>query len=110
MKKKKKATIIKKSSKSGFSGVYFHKNMKGKGLRKSTIESLIKDHPDERPLFFQIKPTLSVRLFFWGGYTIVLSYWDFAQGKVRLLYQGKASCDRVMLPNLWYMLGVLVFP
>ena len=31
-------------------------------------------------------------------------------GKSELLFQGKASCDRVALPNLLCMLGILVLP
>ena len=33
-------------------------------------------------------------------FTTVLSHWDFSHGKFRLLFPGKASCDRVTLPNL----------
>ena len=42
--------------------------------------------------------------------TAVLYQWDFSHGKFGLLSPGKASCDRVTLPNLVCMLGVLVFP
>ena len=42
--------------------------------------------------------------------TAVLSRWDFSYGKIWLLSPGKASCDRVALPNPRCMLGVLVFP
>ena len=41
---------------------------------------------------------------------IVLSQWDFCHGKFGLLSLGKASFDRVALPNLLCMLVVLVFP
>ena len=41
---------------------------------------------------------------------IVLSKWDFSHGKFGLPSTGKASCDRVALPNLRCMLGILVFP
>ena len=34
----------------------------------------------------------------------VLSNWDFSRGKFELLSLGKASCDRVVLPNVWCML------
>ena len=37
----------------------------------------------------------------------VLSQWDFSYGKFGLLSLGKASCDRVALPKLQCMLGVL---
>ena len=40
----------------------------------------------------------------------VLPEWDFSHGKFGLPSPEKASCDRVALPNLRYMLGVLVFP
>ena len=51
---------------------------------------------------------LFLSLFF---ITTVLSHWYFFQGKFGLLFfQGKASCDRVALPNLRCMLSVLVFP
>ena len=43
-------------------------------------------------------------------FTTVLSKWDFSNGKFRLLSKGKASCDRVVLPNLKRMLNVFVFP
>ena len=46
-------------------------------------------------------------LFF---FRTVLSLWDFSHGKFGLLFPGKARCDRVALPNLRCMLGVLVFP
>ena len=36
--------------------------------------------------------------------------WDYSHGKFELPSPGKASCDRVVLPNLWCMLGVSVFP
>ena len=42
-------------------------------------------------------------------FTTVLSQWDFSYGIFELLSPGKASCDRVMLPNLRCMLGVLAF-
>ena len=48
--------------------------------------------------------------FFFLLFTTVLSQWDFFCGKFRLLSLGKASCNRVALPNLLCMLGVLVFP
>ena len=41
--------------------------------------------------------------------TTVLSQWDFPHGKFGLLPPGKASCDRIALPKLLCMLGVLVF-
>ena len=40
--------------------------------------------------------------------TTVLSHWDFSHGKFKLLSPGKAGCNRVALPNLLCMLGVLV--
>ena len=40
-------------------------------------------------------------------FTTVLSHWDFSHEKFGLLSPGKASCDRVALPNLRCMLGVL---
>ena len=43
-------------------------------------------------------------------FTTVLFQWDFSHGKSGLLSPGKASCDRVALPNLLCVLGVLVFP
>ena len=39
----------------------------------------------------------------------VLCQWDFSHGKFELPSPGKAICDRVALPNLRCMLGVLVF-
>ena len=43
-------------------------------------------------------------------FTNVLSHWDFFHGKFGSLSPGKASCDRVALPNLRCTLGVLEFP
>ena len=43
-------------------------------------------------------------------FTVVLSQWDFSHGKFGLLSPGKASCDRIALANLRYVLGVSVFP
>ena len=43
-------------------------------------------------------------------YQSVLPRWNFSYGKFRLPSLGKARCDRVALPNLGCMLGVLVFP
>ena len=42
--------------------------------------------------------------------TGVLSHWDFSQREIRVVFPGEASNDRVALPNLRCMLGVLVFP
>ena len=39
---------------------------------------------------------------------VLLSHWDFSHGKFRLPSRGKASCDRVALPNPWCIFGVLV--
>ena len=44
---------------------------------------------------------------FFFFFTTVLSQWDFSCGKFGLLSLGKASCDRVTLPNLRCMLGVV---
>ena len=42
--------------------------------------------------------------------TTVLSHSDFSPiGKVGLISAGKASCDRVMLPNIQCMLDILMF-
>ena len=41
--------------------------------------------------------------------TTVLSQWDFSYGKLGLSSLGKASYDKVALPNLRCLLGVLVF-
>ena len=41
--------------------------------------------------------------------TTVLSHWKFSHGKFGLLFPEKASCDRVALPHLGCMLGVLCF-
>ena len=46
--------------------------------------------------------------FFFGG-VVMLFYWDFSHGKFGLLSLGKAGCNRVVLPNLQWMLGVLAF-
>ena len=43
-------------------------------------------------------------------FTTVLSQWDFSHGKLRVPSLRKATCNRVALPNLGHMLGVLVFP
>ena len=40
-------------------------------------------------------------------FTTVLSQWNVSQRKFGLPSLGKASCDRVELPNLRRMLGVL---
>ena len=42
--------------------------------------------------------------------TTLLSQWNFSQGKFGLPSLGKATCDRVAIPNLRCMLGVLAFP
>ena len=42
-------------------------------------------------------------------FTTALSQWDFSNGKFGLPFPGKASCDRVALPDLGCILGVLVF-
>ena len=47
-------------------------------------------------------------IFFYN--CIVMSQWNFSQRKFGLPSLGKASCDRIALPNLRCMLGVLVFP
>ena len=47
--------------------------------------------------------------FLGGGSTTVLSHWISPMGKIGLFYQGKASCDRVALPNLRCIPGVLVY-
>ena len=82
--------------------------------------------PDESPAFSSSKPNTTFLLslartfnwnvlyfyfefFFFLLFTTVLSEWDFSHGKFGLLSPGKASCDRVALPNLPCMLGVLVF-
>ena len=41
--------------------------------------------------------------------TPVLFHWDFSHGKSSLLSRGKASCDRVVIPDLRCMLGVSFF-
>ena len=56
------------------------------------------------------KPRSAVTLFVNTFFTTVLSQYDFSHGKLRLLFSGKASCNRVALPNLLCILGVLVFP
>ena len=43
-------------------------------------------------------------------FTTVLFQWDFSHRKFGLPSLGKASCDRVALPNLRCMLCVLVLP
>ena len=54
--------------------------------------------------------SLLCKLWLWFFFcTAALSYWDFSHGKFRLLSLGKASCNRVALPNLRCMLGVLAF-
>ena len=40
-------------------------------------------------------------------FTTMLPHWKFSNGKFRLLSPGKASCDRVTLPNLWRILPVI---
>ena len=47
-----------------------------------------------------------VTFFFFYNCIAVLSHWDFYHGKFGLLSFEKASCDRVVLPNLWCTLGV----
>ena len=42
-------------------------------------------------------------------FTAVLSQWDFSHRKFGLPSPGKASCNKVALPNLGCMLGILVF-
>ena len=59
---------------------------------------------------FGIHQSFALSLFFTWLFTTVLSQWDFLHGKFGLPSPGKASCDRVALPNLRRMLGVLEFP
>ena len=59
------------------------------------------------PILCFITPTST---FFKILFTTVLSQWDFSHGKFGLPSTEKASCNRVSLPYLWCMLGVLVFP
>ena len=48
------------------------------------------------------------RVFF-VFFTTVLFHWVFSHGKLGLLSLAKANCDRVALPNLQCMLGVLFY-
>ena len=48
-------------------------------------------------------------LFFIFIFYKCMSPWDFSRGKFGLLSPGKVSCNRVALPNLLCVLGVLVF-
>ena len=53
----------------------------------------------------KISPFLLLLLFFnifKTFFTALSSQWDFSHGKFGLLSLGKASCDRVALPNLRY--------
>ena len=62
-----------------------------------------------RQLQSDVRELMSCDFFELLLFTTVLSQWDLPHGRIRLLSPGKASCDRVKLPNLWCMLGVLVF-
>ena len=54
---------------------------------------------------------LFIYLFIYFVYYFLQLYcYDFSHKEFRLLFPGKASCNRVTLPNLWCMLGILVFP
>ena len=53
---------------------------------------------------------LFLLLLFLFFFTTVLSQWDLSHGKFGLPSPEKASCDRVVLPNLRCMLSVLAFP
>ena len=53
---------------------------------------------------------LILSYFLYNFFAAVLSQWDSSHGKFGLLFTGKASCDRVALPNLRCMLSVMVFP
>ena len=44
--------------------------------------------------------------FYFLLFTTILSQWDFSHGKLGSLSPGKASYDRVSLPNLGCMLDV----
>ena len=57
-------------------------------------------------LHWYISRMLEVFFGFFFFLTTVLSQWDFSRGKFRSLSLGKASYDRVTLPNLQCMLGV----
>ena len=51
----------------------------------------------------------------WEAFLMLLFYscivpLGFLPGNFGLLLPGKASCDRVVLPNLWCMPGLIVFP
>ena len=58
---------------------------------------------------FDYPVTPASSFFFLFFFTTVLFQWDFFHGKFRLLSPGKASCNRVALPNLLCMLGVWCF-
>ena len=64
----------------------------------------------QRRLLIQPKDKHKIVTFFFFFLATVLSQWNFSHGKCGLLSPKNASCDRVALPNLRCMLGVLVFP
>ena len=53
---------------------------------------------------------LNVEAYRTFTFSTVSSQWDLSHAKFGLLYPGKASFDRVALPNQGCMLDVLVFP
>ena len=67
--------------------------------------------PHHTPSFSAVLLLFFFFLFFFlfSFFTSVLSPWDFSRGKFGLLSPGKVSCNRVALPNLLCVLGVLVF-
>ena len=67
--------------------------------KKKIVQIAVKDHE-----------LIHTAVFLFSFFTATLSHWDLSYGKFGLLSPEKASCDRVALPNLGCMLGVLVFP
>ena len=63
----------------------------------------------EMPVPFTLL-SVSTYFFLHFFFTTVMSQWDFSHGKCWLPSTGKASCDRVVLPNPWCMLGVSMYP
>ena len=64
--------------------------------------------PPPKEVIFILNRQLAFKVFFVSVFifTTVLSHWNFSRRKFRLLSPGKASCNRVALPNLQCMPGV----
>ena len=83
----------------------------------SSVQIVLQDCPSVQLLgihriqtFYKLKKKNFVVVVVVELFTTALSKSNFSRRKFGLPSPGKASCDRVVLPNQGSMLGVLVFP